>query len=225
MTSADNESLNAQFAALHAERVASWPPEQLARNVEQRRALVAAFDPDRVVKPGDTIAPFDLEDGDGRSLTLDALIAHGPAVLIFFRFAGCPACNLALPYYDRHLVPALEGSGVGIVAISPHLPENGLNAIATRHGLRFPVASDRDNRLARRLGITFAKGDVPAATPTGWIGELTGTGTAELPQPAVIVIGQDRVVRFAEVSPDWLKRTEAPAILAVLERASVSLAA
>ncbi len=46
-----------------------------------------------------------------------------------------------------------------------------------------------------------------------FIGDTTGLGTWELPQPAVVVIGHDRVVRFAEVSPDWLLRTEAEPVL------------
>ncbi len=34
--------------------------------------------------------------------------------------------------------------------------------------------------------------------------------------PTVVVIGQDRVVRFADVAPDWMIRTEAePQIEAV----------
>ena len=219
------ESLTDQFAALHAERIATWPSERLAKNIQQRQALVAAFDPAAVVRVGDRVDLFALEDADGATLTLDALLADGPVALIFFRFAGCPACNLALPYYDRQLRPALEAAGIRLVAVSPHLPEQGLAAIRDRHGLRFAVASDRANALARTFGITFAKGEVPAETPPGWIGALTGTGTAELPQPAVIVIDRDRTIRFVDVSPDWLARTEAPAILTVLARRETAAAA
>lgn len=49
--------------------------------------------------------------------------------------------------------------------------------------------------------------------PNGWIGELTGTQSWTLPQPTVIIADGDGRVRFVEVSPDWLKRTEADAIL------------
>jgi peroxiredoxin len=147
-------------------------------------------------------------------------------VLIFFRFAGCPACNLALPYYDRQLLPHLAAAGIPLVAVSPHLPDKGLGDIRTRHALGFPVAADRDNRLGRRFGITFSRGEVPAGQPTpGWIGELTGTGTAELPQPAVLIIDADRIVRFVSISPDWLVRTEAPEILAALRQFEVRAAA
>jgi len=219
-------SLNDQFAALHAERERSWLPEQLARNIAQRRKLIDAFDPQAVVQVGDTIAPFALDAADGGRLTRDDLLRQGPAVLIFFRFAGCPACNLALPYYDRTLRPALDAAGIRLVAVSPHRVEKGLGEIATRHGLGFPVAADRDNRLARSLGLSFARGEVPAGQPTpGWIGELTGTETAELPQPAVILIDGDHVVRFVAVSPDWLARTETPEILAAIDRLQLRAAA
>ena len=216
MSDAPTESLTAQFEALHAERVATWPADRLAKNVGQRQWLVDAFDPATVVQVGDVLDPFVLEDADGGTLTLDALIADGPVVLIFFRFAGCPACNIALPYYDRQIWPALDAAGARLVAVSPHLPEQGLGDIRARHGLRFPVAADRDNALGHRLGITFARGEVPAQPDAGWIGELTGTGTLELPQPAVILIDRDRIVRFVDVSPDWLIRTEAPEILAAV---------
>ena len=226
MSDSQTESLTAQFEALHAERVATWPADRLARNVAQRRQLLAAFDPAKVVQVGDATAPFALEDADGSELTLERLIVGGPVLLVFFRFAGCPACNIALPYYDHQLRPALEAASIRLVAVSPHLPEQGLGEIRTRHALKFPVAADRGNALARRFGITFASGEVPDEPPTpGWIGDLTGTGTLELPQPAVILIDQERVVRFVDVSPDWLVRTEALEILAAIRELSPAIAA
>lgn len=222
MTGIVPESLTKQFEQLHADRVRTWDPSKLAKNVDQRRRLVATFDPATVVKTGDKVAPFELVDSDNGTLTLDGLIAHGPAVLIFFRFAGCPACNLALPYYNRQLWPALAAAGIPLVAISPHLPEKGLGEIKERHNLGFTVATDRGNALGRAFGITFSRGEVPEGQPTpGWIGDLTGTGTAEFPQPAVVIIDHDRKVRFASISPDWLVRTEAPEILEAVRQIEV----
>lgn len=65
MTTARQESLNAQFEDLHAERVRTWEPGQLAKNVDARKALVAAYDPDKVVKVGDRIAAFELPNSKG----------------------------------------------------------------------------------------------------------------------------------------------------------------
>jgi peroxiredoxin len=148
--------------------------------------------------------------------------------LLFFRFAGCPACNLALPYYQRQLYPGLRALGATLVAISPQVPER-LVEIKQRHGLEFFVASDLGNALGRKFGITFTA-DQPSQQSILAkgvnLGEVTGTGTWELPMPAVIVIGQDRVVRFAEISPDWLVRTEAgPVLEAVRQATEISKAA
>jgi peroxiredoxin len=215
------ESLTAHFEALHAERVRTWDPSQLAKNVDTRKALVEAFDPDTMVKVGDRLERFELPISTGGSVSLDGLLADGPAVLIFFRWAECPACNLALPYYERQLLPGIVAEGATLVAIAPHLVAAGLDAIRSRHDLHFDIAEDKGNTLARRFGITFARDE----TPGGKIGEVTGTGTAELPQPAVIIVDQDRVVRFVDVSPDWLQRIEAPEILDALRQVRAKAAA
>lgn len=196
---------------LHAERESTWDPAALQLNIDQRRELVEGADPSRWVKPGDRVEPFELEEVDGQRLTLEALTADGPAVLVFFRFAACPACNIALPYYERELAPQLRALGVRLVAVSPQVPER-LVEIKRRHDLSFEVATDRDAVLGRRFGVLYAANAATRAKGT-FIGDVTGTGTWELPQPTVVVIGTDRAVRFADVSPDWLARTEAAPVI------------
>jgi peroxiredoxin len=218
------ESLTRLLADLHAERLRNWDPAALKINIDQRATLVETADPDAWVKAGDTVEPFTLLDVEGGELTLKDLTANGPAVLVFFRFAGCPACNIALPYYERALQPTLKALGVPLVAVSPQVPER-LGEIRARHDLSFKVASDRDNALGRRLGILYTADEASQAAQRAkgaFIGDTTGTGTWELPQPTVVVIGRDHVVRFADVSPDWLVRTEAgPVIAAVRALAAV----
>lgn len=215
-----SESLNRLLADLHAQRVATWEPAALQVNINQRQRLVDEARTDDFVRVGDTLKPFTLLKVEGGSLDREALLANGPAVLIFFRFAGCPACNIALPYYQRQLYPRLHALGVPLVAVSPQVPER-LVEIKTRHNLQLQVASDPDNQLGRRLGIlySFDEASRNAALAKGTsIGETTGTGTWELPQPTVVVIAQDGTVAFAEVSPDWLVRTEADPVLHAVEQ-------
>lgn len=216
-----SQPLNARLAALHEERVLTWEPARLQVNIDQRRELVDKFDPATVVSTGDEIPDFTLLDVTGGELRRDDLLAKGPAVLVFFRFAGCPACNIALPYYEETLWPALSAKGIPLIAISPQVPER-LIEIKTRHGLGFTVASDPDNRLARQLGITYEANAASRAggEKPGWIGELTGTGTWELPQPTVIAISSQGKAVFVEASPDWLIRTEVDAILNSVEHQS-----
>ncbi|OPA89385.1 alkyl hydroperoxide reductase [Pseudomonas fluorescens] len=215
-----SESLNRQLANLHAERLATWAPAALQVNIDQRQRLVDEAQVDDYVQVGDDLDPFVLLDVEGGELNRDLLLADGPAVLIFFRFAGCPACNIALPYYERRLYPRLRELGVPLVAVSPQVPERLID-IKTRHHLQLRVASDPGNNLGRRLGIlySFDEASRNAALAKGnSIGETTGTGTWELPQPTVVVIARDGTVAFVEVSPDWLVRTEAEPVLDVVEQ-------
>jgi peroxiredoxin len=225
------ESLHQIFRDLHAERVRTMDPAKLQINIDQRKTLVDTADPSKWVKAGDKVKPFDLPEVDGGRVNSTSLLARGPLVLIFFRFEGCPACNLALPYYQRNLLPGLRELGAHLVALSPQVPER-LKAIKHRHSLEFDVASDLNNELARRFGIlyTFDEASQKSSLASGKpIGEVTGTGTWELPQPTAVVIGQNGVVKFADVHPDWLLRSEADPILAavsalVASKAKVSTA-
>jgi peroxiredoxin len=215
------DSLNEQFAALHAHRIETMNPVDLGVNIRQREYLVAHTDRAAWPKPGDKLPDFTLPDVEGGNVVLAELLAKGPVVLVFFRFAGCPACNIALPYYERHLYPGLAARGATLLAVSPQVPER-LGEIKTRHKLSFRIASDTDNRLGKHFGIVFlptAEAKANAEAKGSNTGKTTGTGTWELPMPAVIVIGQDGVIRYADVSPDWLVRAEAEDILAALEPA------
>jgi peroxiredoxin len=211
-------SVTQHLAALHAHRIETMAPADLLVNIEQRQQLEDTADRSRFVAVGDKVDSFSLEEVDGDVLTLESLTAAGPAVLVFFRFAGCPACNIALPHYQRELDAGVRQLGGTLVAVSPQ-PPAGLREIKDRHNLQFPVASDRGNVLSRRFGITFVSNEASqryARAQGADLGAITGTGVWELPMPTVVVIDQDRTVRFADVHPDWLVRTEAEPILDVL---------
>ncbi len=212
-------SLSEQFRQLEAERERNWSPEALRVNREQRRRLVAGLGDRRRVQVGDLVGPATLIDVVEGAVELGSLHAEKPLVLIFFRFAGCPACNIALPHYERELAPGLPARGARLVAVSPQLPGR-LAEIRDRHALSFAVATDPGNALATRLGVTYEYDDASrtAAIAAGRpIGDVTGTGTWELPMPSVLVIDREGIVRFADISPDWMDRTEASSILAALD--------
>lgn len=212
------QSVNQLLADLHAQRVAAMKPEDLAVNVNQRQYLVDHADQSGFIRTGDVVENFELPDVDGGVVALDELLRQGPVVLVFFRFAGCPACNLTLPNYQRELFPELVALGASLLAVSPQVPER-LREIKERHSLKFFVASDTGNGLARKFGIAFTSNPESQAFALARgsnMPEVIGTGTWELPMPAAIVIGTDRVVRFAKISPDWLVRAEAEEILQAL---------
>lgn len=212
MATTVNETLKARYAALQAERERSWPPAQLEGNARQRKQLLDRFDPAAVAQPGTVLPPLSFVEVGGDTLGLDELTAGGAALFLFFRYAGCPACNIALPYYADALFPGLRQRGIPLVALSPQ-PPLLLREVKTRHDLPFLVATDADNALARLLNISFQPDHRPSPPPAGWIGEVTGTGSWELPQPAFLLVGAGRVLRWLQVSPDWLDRPEAETVL------------
>ncbi|RVB80492.1 MULTISPECIES: peroxiredoxin-like family protein [unclassified Mesorhizobium] len=224
---AQAQSLNETLAEFQAKRALTMPADKLKINVEQRRLLVDTADRSAFVKAGDTVQPFKLMEVDAGPLSLAALVKNGPLVLIFFRFAGCPACNIALPHYSQYLAPELRRLGATLVGVSPQVPEK-LRDIKDRHRLDFQIATDADNSLGRRFGILYSF-DEPSrrlsAESGSPIGEVTGTGTWELPMPTAIVIDRSSTVRFADVSPDWLARTEPADIIAAVQAITARAAA
>ncbi len=216
MTGQPAPTVTGLLAELHAYRVANMAPAALQANIDQRQHLEETADRAAWVKPGDVIEPFVLPEVLGGTVDLERLLADGPVVLLFFRFANCPACNISLRHYQRELYPALAGLGATLVAVSPQVPEK-LAAIRNRFGLGFPVASDHEYRLTRSLGITFATATAEQrerdrAAGGGLAAEL-GTGQWELPYPTIVVVDSGRVVTFADVHPDWLVRTEAAPVI------------
>jgi peroxiredoxin len=201
--------------ALQAQRNADWTAEQLAANAALRRRIDDGADRSRFVKVGDVVEPFVLPAVGGETVALLQLLESGPVVLLFFRFESCPACNVAMPAYRDALAPELSALGAHLVAISPQVPEK-LSAIQARLGLEFLVASDPEARLIRSFGIGFAPDEEEQAQQRAAgsdLGELLGTGNWYLPYPTVVVVDQQRVVRFADVHPDWMVRTEAGAVI------------
>jgi peroxiredoxin len=213
-------TLKARLADLHARRVATWPAADLQLNIDQRAELVARFDANAIAQVGDVLEPFELDDVRGGRIELADLVADGPAVLVFFRHAGCPACNVALPYYRDELAPGLDDLGARLVAVSPQVPGR-LVEIADRHALPYAVATDPGNTLAHRLGITFVTNEASqrhARSKGADLAGILGTGAWELPMPTVLVLDSGRVVRLIDVAPDWMVRTEsAPVLDAVRE--------
>ncbi|MCU1683656.1 MAG: peroxiredoxin-like protein [Amycolatopsis sp.] len=167
---------------------------------------------------GATVADFKLADATGGQVSLDELVADGPAVLTFYRGGWCPYCNVALRSYQQELLPELKKLGVRLAAISPQLPDGSLSTKEANE-LDFAVLSDVGNEVARTLGITFQP--TPEVQAAGKalgsdLNKVNGSTELELPHPTVLIVGQDKTIRFIDVHPDYTTRTEPAAVLAAL---------
>jgi peroxiredoxin len=140
-------------------------------------------------------------------------------VLVFYRGAWCPYCNIALAVYQEQLLPRLAERGLPLVAISPQRPDGSLT-MQQKHGLGFTVVSDPGNTLAAHLGILTQPADEARAAQLAHgldLAAVNADGTVTLPMPATVILDAGHAVRWIDVHPDYSTRTEPQQVIDALE--------
>ena len=195
-------------------------PELSAVFDEEQKALTEAGVPDDAVAVGDQLVDATLLTVAGDEVSLAEVVGEGAAVLVFYRGAWCPYCNLTLKTYQQELLPTLRERGVALVAISPQTPE-GSDLATTNGSLEFPVLSDPGNVLSSALGIvTEPTADARSAhTQLGFdVADSNADETGDIPFPTVLVVDGDGRVVFADVHVDYTTRTEVADVVAALDQ-------
>lgn len=189
---------------------------------DEQAALRADGVPDGAVAVGDVVPDADLLAADGSATTLATALGPGRSVLVLYRGAWCPWCNLTLRQYQATLLPALAEHGVALVAVSTQAPD-GSKAMTESNDLGFPVLSDPGAELIGRLGLRTEPSPAARAAHTGLgfdVADSGSDGTAALAFPTVLVLDAQRRVVFADVQVDYTARTEVEAVLAAVEARS-----
>ena len=191
-------------------------------DADQRR-LAAAGVPSTVARPPTPFPVADLLDVDGTTATTCDVLAGRPSVVVFYRGAWCPFCNIALRAYQQ-LLPELTARGVSLVAVSPQKPDGSLSAREANE-LTFTVLSDPGCRLADALGIMTTTSDDVLTAQSALGLDLAGVnteGTVAVPMPTVAIVDATGVLRWIDVHPDYTTRTEPEQILAALDAHLIS---
>jgi peroxiredoxin len=203
----------------HAGVASQLPADVLAAFGAEQAALDAAGQPDGVAVAGAPMPDGQLLDARGEPTTLAQASGGRLAVVVFYRGAWCPYCNLALRAYQQQLVPTLAARGVPLIAISPQRPDGSLSMAETNE-LTFTVLSDPGNQVAKAAGILTAPSEEARAAQLELGLDLTAVnadGTTGLPMPTTIIVDADRVIRWIDVHPDYTTRSEPGEILAALD--------
>ncbi|WP_423920734.1 peroxiredoxin-like family protein [Frigoribacterium sp. 2-23] len=212
-------TIDAQVAEFNEGFTAQIGPEFSKVFDDEQRALRDAGVPADAVRAGDTLVGATLVTPAGESVELADLVGEAPAVLVFYRGAWCPYCNLTLKTYQADLLPHLASRGIPLVAISPQTPEASEQSVANG-SLDFTVVSDPGNVLSRALGIqTEPSADARAVhTQLGFdVADSNADATGDVPFPTVLVVDEEGVVVFADVHTDYTTRTEVRDILDAVE--------
>jgi len=194
------------------------PPEIHAVMERATAELIASGRAGRALKAGDRAPTFLLNDPDGKPVSSAELLAKGPLILSFYRGVWCPYCNLELQALQETL-PQFQALGASLVAISPQTAANSRKS-QRQNQLDFPILSDTHNDVAAAFGLRFALPDYLVELYKGFKNDLPAFNDDPawtLPMPARYVIGQDGVIAYAEVNPDYTLRPEPDAMLPVLE--------
>jgi peroxiredoxin len=185
----------------------------------EQAGLESAGLPAGVIAVGSRLDDADLLDPQGVATTLYQALGDQPAVLVFYRGAWCPYCNITLSTYERELLPHLIGRGIQLIAVSPQAPDGSLT-MQEKNELTFTVLSDPGNQLARQAGILTGP-SVEARAAQLQLGlDLTAVnadGTVELPMPTTVILDASHIVRWIDVHPNYTTRSEPQDILTALD--------
>lgn len=219
-------TLQAKLDAFKTDFEAGKPPYNVPPSVIEtmHRAtaeLIASGAAGRALKAGDRAPAFTLHDPDGKPVSSAELLAQGLLVVSFYRGVWCPYCNMELQALQAAL-PDFEASGAKLVAISPQTAVNSRKSVR-QNALGFPILSDTHNDVAASFGLRFELPDYLVELYKALKNDLpsfNGDPSWTLPMPGRFVIGQDGIILYAEVNPDYTRRPEPEDMLPALRRAA-----
>jgi peroxiredoxin len=203
---------------MHAAMSDQPPNEVMGAFAREQTTLAAAGAPDGVATTGTAVPNVGLLDPYDAATDLYTVLAGRPAVVVFYRGAWCPYCNIALATYQSELLPALAERGAALVAVSPQTPDGSLS-MQQKNELTFTVVSDPGNSLAAHLGILTAPSAEARAAQLKLGLDITTVNvdaTTALPMPTAVIVDAEHILRWIDVHPDYSTRTEPEQILAAL---------
>ncbi len=202
-----------------AETHAKQPPNELMGAFTREQAALALLEPEGIIVAGATLPDVELLDAHGQPTTLRAVLGTRRAVVVFYRGAWCPYCNIALNVYQGELLGELERRGIALVAVSPQTPDGSLT-MQQKNDLRFAVLSDPGNALAGSVGIITQPSDEARAAQLELgldLQAINADASIAIPMPTTLIVDPDLTVRWVDVHPDYTTRSEPGAILDALD--------
>lgn len=184
-----------------------------------RQEVSAADAVQNALKVGDKMPDFSLDDGDGKRVSSSELLRKGNLVVVFYRGAWCPYCNLYLKSLQENLAQ-IKAQGANVAAISIEIPLRS-KMIAGKNKVEFSVLSDPKLLTARQFGIVY---DLPEETNKLYqknglnLARYNQTKTVELPLSATYIVNREGEIVYAFVEQDYTKRAEPAVIIETLSR-------
>ncbi len=167
-----------------------------------------------------TIAPdFMGETYQGNTVRFSDLYKNGPVVLIYYRGAWCPYCNLHLRAFQERF-DDFKALGATLLAVSVDKPEYAAKTVQD-DALGFEVISDPGAEILEKYNVIYR---VPEDLAEKYLDEYkidlekhSGRKDHVIAIPATYVIDKTGKIVFAYANEDYKVRTEPREILIFLE--------
>jgi peroxiredoxin len=215
-------SLKQELAEHRARSLARVPAERQAimeRHIMQLRNGLAKT----ALQVGDRAPSIMLDNANGETVDIGAMLKNGPVIVAFYRGGWCPYCNLELRAFQRDLGD-IRAAGASLVAISPEKPDDTLST-SEKNALNFEVLSDIGQKVGRAFGLVYDFSDELKSTYQEFGHDIPGRngmpGEWALPISATYVIDRNGIVIYAYTDPDYRDRADPEEVLKVITGAAV----
>ena len=180
-----------------------------------REDIHASADQVQPLLAGMKAPDFTVRDVEGNAFEFKAGQQDKPVVLTFFRGGWCPYCNLHLSEM-RLAEKQLEEMGFNIWFISIDKPELLLESLDDPE-IGYTIYSDSSLDATRAFGLAFRVDDElnnRYLTHNIDLEKASGEKHHVLPAPATYIIGNDGIINFAYINPEYKVRLHPDVLLA-----------
>lgn len=188
--------------------------ERIGQNMYD--SVVARGGMDKILKVGEKAPSFTLNDAFGKPVEIKSLLKKGPVVLVFYRGAWCPFCNLYLRSIQKRL-PEIEAHNATLVAVTTAKPD--LEFEKTK--LNYTVLSDPQNKVSKQFGLAYTLTKEMDTYYKKFGKDLTQDYSTEKPEllmSAVYIVDKKGVIQYQKAEPAYKNWAEPTSIIEVLAK-------
>lgn len=161
------------------------------------------------LKLGQQVPDFKLINPYGKTVSLKDSLTKGPVILVFYRGAWCPYCNLHLKVLKESL-PEFKKYGAQLITVTPQKPDKTIEQFKD-DGYPFEVLSDPEYQVMKAYNLYF---DLPAEVISIYerigidVAAHNGEGRFGLPVPASFVLDKSGTIRAVHANTSYWERME-----------------
>ncbi len=178
---------------------------------------LAKSHPNPGIQVGEKAPYFNLKNAFNQEINLYDELKKGPVVLVFYRGAWCPFCNIHLQVLQESL-GEFKKYGAQLITVTPQTPDKSTEQIK-KDAYHFEVLSDSDNNVMKEYKLYFevSKEVLNIYKKHGLdIEAYNGKNHRALPIPGSFVIDTNGVVRAMQAQTDYKVRMEPKVIIETL---------